>query len=114
MSDEAAERAVFSALLELAKADGAFTPEERARILQAVDEADLDAAEGVPLDHAAMVRTVTNPADRREFVRFALGVSIVDGEISAPELAYLRRLARDFEISAEEFEDLRRSVLTQG
>lgn len=114
MSDETAERAIFSALTELAKADGVFTPEERQWILQVVDEADLDAAEGVPLDREALKRSVTDPGDRRDFLKFALTVCAVDGEISDAETRYLRQLAEDFDVPASEFRAIHESVMKRG
>lgn len=110
MSDDA-ERAIFSALVGLAKVDGRFTPEERAWILQVVDEADLEAAETEPVDREALLQAVATPSDRRDFLKFALTVAMVDGEISDGEVEYLRTLAEDFEVSPAEFHDLHESVM---
>lgn len=110
MSDNA-ERAIFSALVGLAKADGKFTPDERAWILQVVDEADLADAEGAPVDREALKKAVATPSDRRDLLKFALTVAMVDGEISDAETEYLRQLAEDFQISAAEFRAIHQSVI---
>lgn len=109
------EKLVLSALVSLVRSDGVVSPEEQRWLAEFLERAGLEAGSieevQVPLDREALRRAAPDPESRRQLLRFLLLVSMADGSTCPEEWDFVRSLASDLEVPADQFEELRRSIL---
>lgn len=110
--------AIVRTMVSGALADGEMHAEEKALIENRLGESSLSTEQTkqihkdlvIPPAPDEVAKSVSSPEDRELLYRFGALVALADGEASAPEKAWLQRLASALAISSERRAELEREI----
>lgn len=110
--DQEHASAILNALYQLTQADGQVSQDEKAWLNQLLQNSGLDKMPSMQLLSFDRLReAVPEHEERLKLIEFMFMVSLVDGQTTPEETAFIDLVAQELEVSPEQVEELRQTTV---